>query len=186
MSWLVVVPVENARGARNWRSDGGVTRRELALLPIEHHAPSFLEDLGWDEERRKTFERQKELGIVPSKRQLPPTWRLCLRNTFSSKGRNRIAQRWIGESSTKTPRSCIISSKWRQLNGYAAYQRMPTRMASIGKRIPLVASIVCHTRLEKGCQHRRAGGTTTNATEPFVFFRLPAAAILWTVPASSM
>jgi len=28
-------------------------------------------------------------------RQLPPTGRLCLRNTFSSKGSNRIDQRLI-------------------------------------------------------------------------------------------
>jgi len=38
-------------------------------------------------------------------------------------------------------------------------------MMSIGKRIPLVASIAFHTRRKK-TQHKRAGGTTANATEP--------------------
>ena len=43
---------------------------------------------------------------------------------------------------------------------------MHIKMMSIGKRIPLVASIEFRTRHKK-TQHKRAGGTTANATEPF-------------------
>lgn len=63
--------------------------------------------------RQRYFQMSLTLIYVSSIRQLPPTGRLCLWNTFSSNGRNRIAQQLIEECSTNTPRSCIISSRWR-------------------------------------------------------------------------
>ena len=49
---------------------------------------------------------------------------------------------------TDLPCQCIKLVGKRQL-GYAAYQGMQTRMTSIGKRIPLLASNALHTRREK-------------------------------------
>ena len=97
----------------------------LKWLEVEHrdsfHCPVFLDDVV------QVFDLSHDDRRLASAIDLIPGVRLCLRNTFSSKGRNRIAQRLIEEWSTTTPRSCTISSKWRQLSGYAAYQRMHAR-----------------------------------------------------------
>jgi hypothetical protein len=49
-----------------------------------------------------------------------------------------MAHRLLVEWSADTPRSLIVSSRFWKLSGYATYQRMQTRITSIGKRVPLI------------------------------------------------
>ena len=54
------------------------------------------------------------------------------RKAFSSTGNSLSAQGCTVEWSTEIPRSAIICSRWRRLNGYATYLRTQRRITSSG------------------------------------------------------
>src|SRR5215510_8978304 len=52
--------------------------------------------------------------------------------------------------STDTPRSCMSSSTWRSLNGYATYHRTQTRRMSFGKWAPVKLTMMALPLLTRG------------------------------------
>lgn len=83
-----------------------------------------------------------------------------LRSRGIKKGANQITIRFYQFNDIS-----IISSRCRQLNGYAAYQRMQSRITSIGKRIPFTASMYAHHFL-MSTVYTKVSMTSPNATEP--------------------
>jgi|SRR5215813_8045149 len=66
--------------------------------------------------------------------------------------------------STDTPRSCISSSTWRYLNGYARYYRTQVRMMSLTKWAPLKLIMIFPSGL---AMHERGDHTSDRLQRKF-------------------